>query len=112
VSEWQRRHDESIAQQAAAADTAVAQTSPVNRAVVASFASLAMLVRLVLIPVYVVVGTRVFLDGTMPSALVGVGLFMLFAISLFRTSELVKRRRQVHHHWLTGLPTRTEVARP
>jgi hypothetical protein len=107
VSEWQRQYDESVAVEAERQRAELSKASKPQRAMVALFGTLGTVARLVVLPLYPLIAARAIAYGSFGSVLVGVVLLMLLGLSLFRTVDLMQRRREESRHWLTGLPRTT-----
>jgi hypothetical protein len=66
------------------------------------FGALAVTVRIISIPLYLVFIAAVLTRRTVPAIVLAFGLAMLLGLSVFNTSRLIRRRRENGKSWFTG----------
>lgn len=66
------------------------------------FGTLALTVRLITIPLYLVFIVALLVRPTVPSIALAFGLAMLLSLSVFNTSKMIQRRRENSQSWFTG----------
>jgi hypothetical protein len=103
-NEWERRYEESVAAEAAREAARLAAAPRPQRAMVAFFSTFGMACRLVVLPLYLYLTVRAVMYLSFASVVLGIVLLMLFGFSVFRTTDVLQRRRAMNRNWLTGLP--------
>ena len=66
------------------------------------FGTLAVTVRLITIPLYLVFIVALLARPAVPSIALAFGLAMLLSLSVFNTSKMIQRRRENSQSWFTG----------